>query len=361
MPGPGGNGSPSPLSFTRRSVEASARTRRSRFHDANPHRVYRLLRGQLTTLREGSLEAVGDRSRDLTEDAPAADRAGAYTGRLQAHVESPSPAGARVRHRPWGPQGALLVALGVLVGLFGPLHAIIALAATALGLTGIGLFAVTREAEIPLVRRDVVTVLLRGEAAETEQTTPEGSQVRLAGEADVHYGGEPFLRVDEARVGDLGWPLRAELANRCARWQDPREAEPRPDEVATSFLDALRAWTQLDPDWTRQEIDHAQHDLQANLPDRQAYAEVLAALRPTELRSDELARLEQDLAALAEAIEAQAGQAPDKQHRSTATDPLGLGDVSPPGRGRAPSRRSRATAGSPHSSIRPPPRRVKRS
>lgn len=290
----------SPLTFTRRALLANSRVRRREVRDVHPHRFYRHLRGELDELRTDGEEpylVVGERPRDLVSEAEGlGQRTGVFTGRAQARAETAALGGARLTYRPWGPHGALLIALASGLGLFGLLDGLLLLVAGALCLAGIGLFATTDEAEIPLRRRDVVSVGMQGEARERREATANGHRFQLSAETDVIYAGEVFLTVDEDRVPELGWALRAELSNRTARWSEP--ARPDDERPVTGLLDALRAWAQLDGDWTRRDVELLQRGLRGSLTDRQAYTELLDALRETDVRERELARVDRELAEL---------------------------------------------------------------
>jgi len=309
----------SPLSFTRRALSATSRRRRAELADVHPHRWYRRLRTELTRLREEepSYEVVAERDRDLAAEATAVGHhTTAFTGRAQARAQARALGGARLTYRPWGPHGAGAIVLALGLGLFGPLSNLVLVAALFLGLLGAGLFAVTRQAEVPLRRRDVVSVLVQGEARERWQQVPEGRCSLLRSDVGVVYAAEVFLSVDEERVDELGWPLRVELSNRCEAWAAPEDVDEHAGPL-TGFVDALRAWTQLDADWTRYEVDQLQRELGANLARRQAYTRVLERLRAGDVRDRELARVERELAALDERMRAHADREDRSVTRST--------------------------------------------
>lgn len=306
MPDAGGPNGSSPLCFTRRTLEQAACSRAAEHEGVNPHKFYRALREALTNLRghrDPPYEVVGQRARDLTFDPDAAgERTGAFTARVQGRSQTPALGAAVLEHRPWGPHGAGLVGLGVLVLCFGLLSNPLVLLGTSIALLGVGLFAHTDEAEIPLERRDVVSALVEGEASETVTRTATGRRSDLAAEMGVLYAGDVFLTIPPSRVADLPWAVRAELANRRVRWsqalEDGREPEPG-DGIATGFVDALRAWTLLDGDWTRRQIEDLQREVRRSLSMRQAHTELLSRLRPTDVRSRELERVDRELAAWA--------------------------------------------------------------
>lgn len=313
MPDAGGRNGTSPLSFTRRTLEQAARRRETDHEGVNPHKFYRALRSSLAELRgqrDPPYEVVGQRARDLQFDPDAAgDRTGAFTGRVQARSQTPALGPAVIDHRPWGPHGAGLVGLGVLILCFGLLSNPMVLLGAATTLLGIGLFSHTEEAEVPLERRDVLSALVEGEARETVQRTATGERSQLTAEMSVLYAADVFLTIPPDRVAELPWAVRAELANRRDRWKTElaggREPEPV-DGPAMGFVDALRAWTLLDGDWTRSRIQGLQRDVRRSLPKRQAHTELMSKLRPTDVRSRELDRLDRELAAWANDMQAYA-------------------------------------------------------
>lgn len=351
----------SPLTFTRRALLANSRVRRSELRDVHPYRFYRQLRGELDELRADGEEpylVVGERQRDLVSEAEGVgQRTGVFTGRAQARAETDALGGARLPYRPWGPHGALLVAVALGLGLFGLLDGWLLLAAGALGLAGVGLFATTDEAEIPLRRRDVISVGMQGEARERREATPTGHRFQLAAETDVVYAGEVFLTVDEERVPELAWPLRAELSNRTDRWSEP--ARPDGERPVTGPLDALRAWAQLDGDWTRRDVELLQRGLRGSLADRQAYTELLDALRDTDARERELARVDRELAALEGRMQARAERTPSSPNGTDGEDDQRLTIRRPPSR-RARGSLQDALARVPPPRTLPPPRRRRR-
>jgi hypothetical protein len=309
MPDAGGNDGASPLSFTRRALEQAARCREADHEGVNPHKFYRGLREHLVRLRgprDPPYEVLGQRARDLRFDPDAAgQRTGAFTARMQARSTTPALGPALLDHRPYGPQGAGLAGIGLLVVCFGLVSDPLLLLGSALTLVGLGIFSHTDEATIPLQRRDVVSALVEGEARESMRSTPSGQRSELSAEMGVVYAGDVFLQIPARQVSQLPWAVRTELANRRSRWSralaDDRETD---GDVATGFLDALRAWTLLEGEWTRHRIESLQREARGSLRRRQTYTRLLSRMRPTDVRSRELDRIERDLDAWAAAMDA---------------------------------------------------------
>lgn len=301
----GSNGARPGLAFTRRALEENSRLIRSEFEDVNPHAFYRRLRDKMDRLRreEPAYEVVAERSRDLAVRPEAGgQRTGAFTGRLQARAETPAVGPARIDYRPWAPYGLLLVLAGLLAGLAGFLHGAGFVLAAGLALGGILAFSRQRRAEIPLERRDVVSVLFEGETREIVHRTSDGDRARLQARGGLLYAGEVFLTIRDDAIDELDWPVRAELTRRCELWSTALEEddlEPAPEEgPQTGVLDGLTAWAHLDPNWAEQEIAGLQEEIRGSLSRRQAYADRLSRLRGEEAREGELERLRRELASL---------------------------------------------------------------
>lgn len=310
MPNRGGSEGSSPLSFTRRTLQSSSRSLVTEYEGVNPHKFYRGLRAKLTELRghrDPPYEVVAQRARDLSFDPEAAgEGTGAFTGRLQARSKTPSLGPARLDHRPWAPQAAGVVALGLVLtslGLVWNLFAFLGLAVTG---AGAALFTRTREGTVPLQRRDVISVLVEGEARESVREGPTGRSCELSAEMGVHYAGDVFLTIPPHEIPELDWGLRAELGNRAARWEALLDDGPAPSEdgVATRFLDACRAWALLDDEWTRRRVERLQREVRASLAVRQAHTELLADLRAADARDRELDRIGRELETLANEMDA---------------------------------------------------------
>jgi hypothetical protein len=312
MPNRGGT-TTSPLTFTRRALQGTSRSLDTENEGVNPHKFYRGLRAKLTQLRGHSdppYEVIAQRARDLRFDPEAAgEGTGAFTARLQGRSQTRSLSPAQLVHRPWAPQAAGLVALGVLVACFGLLVGPLALLGLGLTVTGAALFTRTEEAQVPLERRDVISVLVEGEARESVRRRAGGRRCKLTAEMGVLYAGDVFLTIPPDEIDDLDWALRAELANRATRWEKALEDGPPAqvaDEVATGFVDAFRAWALLDGGWTRRRIRRLQREVRRSLAVRQAHTELLAGLRATHVRGRELDRLGRELETLANEMSAYA-------------------------------------------------------
>lgn len=314
MPSPGSTAAPR-LSFTRRTLRRTNRWLEQEHEGMNPHKFYRALRTRLARVadHEGEpdarAEVVGDRTRELLVDNGGAGlNTGVFTGRIQARSTLSTPDPARLRYRPWGPHGVASILLGGLVALFGPLHLLALVVGLVLVLAGVALFSQSRVGEVPLERRDVVSVLMQGESRENQRWTPAGQRSELTSEMDVVYGGEAFLTLDEARVNELPWALRSEIASRRTRWKqafDGSSRQPPTDEgPAMGFLDALEAWARLEGRWTGEELADWQRELRSNLPARQAYTQLLSRRRATDVREAELDRVGGTMEALAEEMRA---------------------------------------------------------
>lgn len=331
MPNQGGSDGSSPLTFTRRTLQAAARSLEAEYEGVNPHKFYRGLRSNLAHLRgheDTSYDVVGQRSRDLRFDPEAAgERTGAFTARMQARSDTPALGDAIVEHRPWGPHGAGLTVLGLLVLVFGPLFAPLWFAGAGLALAGVGLFSIEREGRVPLERRDVLSVLVEGEARESTRRTGTGRRSELSAEMGTCYAGDVFLTIPPDRVPELSWSLRAELGNRRSRWAEAlstREPHTAADRgIATGFVDALRAWALLDASWTRARIEDLQREVRRTVPLRQAHTELLSRLRATDVRDRELDRLGREIETLANEMSAYAEQ----ERVPSAVDGAGTRDV----------------------------------
>lgn len=315
----GANGARPGLSFTRRALEDNSRVVEGTCEGVNHHRFYRRLRAALSRLREEepAYRVAAERSRDLhVRPEAGGPRTTAFTGRLQAHAQTPAVGPAKIEHRPWAPHGALLVILGLLASLSGFLHG--AGFAVAAGLVLVGSLAFTRrrEVEIPLDRRDVVSVLFEGEAREDVRRTAEGHTAALAADVQLVYAAEVFLTVRADELANLEWPARAELGRRCEAWSSALEADdldPQPsDGPQVGLLDAFRAVAHLDPSWTRTEVRRLQRNIQGSLPRRQAYTRRLSHLRGTRVREEELERVGDELASLDAQMQALADREPPR-------------------------------------------------
>lgn len=291
------------LAFTRRTLEASHRSRASEHEDVNPHKFYRALRSRLADLRtheDPAYDVVGEPERDLRFDADAAGRrTGAFTARAQARSQTPAIGDAIVRHRPWGPHGAALVALGLLVLSFGLLANLLIFAGAATVLAGVALFSRQAEGQIPLRRRDVLSVHLEGEAREQVRRSSTGHRCELTADIGILYAGDVFLTIPEDAIPELGWSLRTELANRRARWEQALEDGgpiEHHEDPQTGFFGALGALIYLDGHRTKRRVEQLQRAVRRDLAVRQAHTQLMADLRAVDVRERELGLLEREIA-----------------------------------------------------------------
>lgn len=339
MPSDGSPPSPR-LSFTRRTLRCTSRWLEDGHEGMNPHKFYRALRSRLDRIhreQETDVQIVGERRRELQVGTGGAGlNTGVFRGRVQARASRPALGPARFEHRPWGPHGAFLIALGVGMALFGALHLLPLIVGLAMVAAGAWAFSRTETGEIPLRRRDVISVLMQGESRENQRWTPVGQRAELTSEMDVVYGGEVFLTVDEHGIDELPWALRSELANRCERWgttlaSDPRGVPSSQEGVAMGFLDGLKAWARLEGNWTRQQVEDWQRGLRASLPRRQAYAQLLSRRRETDVRETELDRVEDTMETVASEMRAYVARErlPPLADAASETAPPSLEGVAP--------------------------------
>ena len=157
--------------------------------------------------------------------------------------------------------GTEVTAIGVLIGLAG-----------AYGYTQ------KERQPFPIIRQDMIRVLMTGEVS--ERTTREDGQERtdIFANMSVVFAGDAFVAVDTGGLEGLNWNFRRTLVNQVKTWhndvvQTDREKLP----IESGFMWQLKGWFDRDVQTHRGIIEGAQQTLVRNAPFeyRMRYTELL--------------------------------------------------------------------------------------
>lgn len=274
----------------------------------NPRQFYRKLKRSIEEIQEGNdfkYNTKGDQETDLNiSSEEVGQKTGTIKGRLLANSDWFEVGQGRLEYKPYGPHGALGIVIGVTLVFLGINSA--ALAVLGIGLTGAGAYGYlqTEKDDYPIIRQDVIRVLLTGEVSERTVDSQTESRTDIFANMSVVYAGDSFVAVDTHDLDSLDWNLRRQLVNQVKRWHNQVvESEREEVEIEDGFLWHLKAWANISVDEDRRDIERIQQRLiDGSFEYRTVYTELLKNELPPETREliehheDELMMELEDLA-----------------------------------------------------------------
>ena len=323
--------------FGRQELRKATKFVEGDYSGINPRSFYRKLKRGIEEIQDArgfKYQTDGKQERDLDiSSEEVGEKTGVVKGRMRATSDWIEVGNGALRYRPYGPHGALGIVLGlaiILVGLAGG-----EMAATAVGilvgLAGAYGYSQKEKQAFPIIRQDMIRVLMTGEVS--ERTTREDGQERtdIFANMSVVFAGDAFVAVDTSGLGELDWNFRRSLVTQVKKWhnevvQSDREKLP----IESGFMWQLKGWFDRDVSSHRGIIEGAQNALVREAPFeyRMRYTELLEEqLTPQmkdtleEHRDDLMSELEEIAEDIEIYVEREGLQHTSKIDGSTGSDP----------------------------------------
>lgn len=289
-----------PGKYTRQDLRKATKFIEGDYSGINPREFYRQLKRGLEEIQDGGdfkYDIDGNRKEDLEiQEESVGEKTGTVEARLAANSDWLEIGQGELTYRPYGPHGALGVALGALlifVGLGTPELAVLGIVTLGAGVYG---YWQEESAEFPIIQQDVIRVLIDGEVSERTVETDSESRTDIFANMSVVYAGDSFVAVDVGAFENLHWPLRRKLTNQVKKWNNEIvELEERNYDIESGFLGHLKSWTNRDVEEDKKIVSEIQdHLMQGPFEDRIAYTERLESELDQEMRT-RIADHEEDL------------------------------------------------------------------
>lgn len=270
------------LGFTRQDLRKSTKFVEGDYSGINPRQFYRKLKRSIEEIQENSdfkYTTFGSQDRNLEiQSEEVGKKTGTVEGRLQAESDWAKIGESELEYRPYGPHGALSIALGGLffiLGLGGGIEfAILGILLLAGGSYG---YWQTEVGTYPVIREDVIRVLITGEVSERTVNADGASRTDMFANMSVIFSGDAFVAVGTDEMDRLDWPLRLELLSQVASWHNQCvDDHTEHVEVPSGFVYMLKGWTKRSSDEAKREINRIQEPLLSGEFDlREQYADIL--------------------------------------------------------------------------------------
>ena len=295
--------------YSRQGLRKATRFVEGDYKGINPREFYRRLKRSLEeiqTANDFKYQTTGVQDRDLEiKSEQVGEKTGRIDGRLVAESDWEFIGNGALEYRPYGPHGALGIALGVLLAVVGGL-------ANEIPVAGAGILAVlvggyyyfkTDVAGFPVVRKDAIRVLMTGEVSERTITEADERRTDIFANMSVIYAGDTFVNVYTGELDELSWTFRKELVRQVKRWHNKIVVDDQRLEVEEGFFAHLSSWSNRSLSDDRATIDSIQQALNESFEVRLEYTDELLEQLPDNVQdelSDQQDALRGELEELAE-------------------------------------------------------------
>jgi hypothetical protein len=308
--------------YSRQGLRKATRFVEGDYKGINPREFYRRLKRRLEevqTANDFKYETRGDQRGDLqilSEEV--GEKTGRIEGRLIAESDWELLGEGTLDYKPYGPHGALAIVLGLLVAIVGGVAQELAAASVGILVTVAGgyFYFKTDTGNFPLVRKDIIRVLMTGEVSERTIEDVDETRTDIFANMSVIYAGDTFVNVHtksfnlETLAGDyhgdftdLAWPMRRALVKQVKRWTNEIVVEDQQVEINDGFLDHLSAWSNRNMESDRRTIDSLQSMINESFDVRLEYTETLLDQLSADVAEDikeQQQEIDQELQELAE-------------------------------------------------------------
>ena len=283
------------LGFSRQELRKATKFVEGDYSGINPRSFYRKLKRSLEEIQDSEgfkYSTEGDQKRDLSiESEEVGEKTGTVEGRLKATSDWLQVGDGRLEYRPYGPQGAAGIVIGIsllLIGLSGAGTGWTVLGIIA-GIAGGYGYSQKEIGEFPIIRQDMIRVLVTGEVSERTRESDEGSRTDIFANMSVVFAGDVFVAVYPGELDKLDWTFRRALVNQVKKWHNQvvnTEQEELP--VEDGFLWQLKGIANRDVETHQKELDEAQKRFigDSKFEYRLEYADLLEEQLTPEMQED---------------------------------------------------------------------------
>lgn len=269
--------------YSRQDLRKATRFVEGDYKGINPREFYRRLKRRLEEFQVANdfkYQTYGEQRDDLNI---LSENVGEKTGRIEGRQIAESDweliGNGSLEYKPYGPHGALAIVVGLLLTLVGGLSDNMQVAVVGiLAVLGGGyLYFNTEVGSFPLVRRDVIRVLMTGEVSERTIEEDDETRTDIFANMSVIYAGDTLVNVYTGNMDEMDWTLRFALMNQTKRWYNSIVADDYQKSVDDGFFGYLGAWTDRSVKDQRQPIERLQADFKNSFELREAYTDTLLA------------------------------------------------------------------------------------
>ncbi|MFC7212262.1 hypothetical protein ACFQL3_17460 [Natronoarchaeum sp. GCM10025321] len=289
--------------YSRQDLRKATRFTDGDYRGINPREFYRRLKRRLEeiqTKNDFKYETVGTQDSDLDIIS---EEVGQKTGRLDGRLMAESDWGmlgtGKIEYKPYGPHGALMIVIGLLVAVATGLAEELVYAALGgvLVVAGIYLYFKTETGEFPVARKDIIRILMTGEVSERTIEDTDEERTDIFANMSVIYAGDTFVNVYTGRMSsnidadsfeELDWTLGRQLSKTVQEWHDDIVSSEHALNPSSGFIDHLGAWSNRDTSNRRYKntIDQVQSRINGSFDVRLAYTETLLDEVEADVRDD---------------------------------------------------------------------------
>lgn len=278
--------------YNRQSLRKATRFVEGDYRGINPREFYRRLKRSLEEIQEGNdfkYETRGVQDRDLQiKSEEVGQKTGRVEGRLIAESDWNQIGNGTLEYKPYGPHGALGMVVGALIA-----------AATAIGgqtiIAAVGIVVMiasgyfyfqTEEASFPVVKRDVIRVLMTGEVSERTLDDEDETRTDIFANMSAIFAGDTFVNVYTGGIDQLDWTFREELVRQVKRWHNQIVVDEQRLEVNDGFGALLTSWSNRSAQSDRATIEAIQESMNDSFEVRLEYTDKLLEQLPTQVQDD---------------------------------------------------------------------------
>lgn len=282
--------------FSRQNLRKATKFVEGDYTGINPRSFYRKLKRSIEEIQENDdfkYTTEGTQERDLEiSSEEVGQKTGTVKGRLSSISEWAEIGTGQIEYRPYGPHGALGIVLGTIFLLLGISGA--GIVWTVLGIMGLGGgtygYWQQEQETFPIIRQDMIRVLITGEVSERTTESGEHSRTDIFANMSVVFAGDSFVGVDIGALDDLDWTLRRNLVNQVRTWHNQVVETDREEvTIESGFIWQLKGITDRNLQDHRTSIDDVQSNLigeGAPFEYRVDYSDILKEQLPPETKSD---------------------------------------------------------------------------
>lgn len=248
------------LTYGRQQLRKATKFTEGDYNGINPRQFYRSLKRSLEEIQEDGdfkYQTVGTQDTSLSiESEDVGGSTGTVEGRLAASSDEREIGSGTIKYKPYGPHGALAIALGLLFSIFTVGISLI------VSVIGAYFYFKEEQGEIPVSRQDVIRALISGEVSERTIEDDSESRTDIFANMSVIYAGDTFVNVNTEEFDDLDWAHRVAIVNQVTKWHNQVvDDETLIRDVDDGFIGHLKAWSNRNTQSDIQTVNsrHAQH------------------------------------------------------------------------------------------------------
>ncbi|WP_324663924.1 hypothetical protein [Haloarcula sediminis] len=273
--------------YSRKDLRKVTKFTEGDYRGINPREFFRSLKRSLEEIqKDGDFKYTthGDQSTSFSiTSEEVGSKTGRVEGRLTANSDYEGIGSGSLEYKPYGPHAAWSIVVGLgLSWLIVPLLLVP---------LGIYLYLKEDECDLPLLRQDVIRVLMSGEVS--ERTIEEGAEEKtdIFANLNVIYAGDTFIKVDTGEFDEYRLAHRKRIVQFMKKtFNEVIEDEDLKKDIDSgiigSFIGHLKAAANNDVQGDVREIEEMQNVLNEKFEYRLEFSEILLKYLSSKDESD---------------------------------------------------------------------------